>query len=200
MSTFSSKMAAENSLFELEAVEVPPVNKNACRKRKPNFSVQETAMITQTFEEKQAVLESKFTNTTTNKFKQSVWEEVTIAVNAVGTAHWSVVEVKEKCTNLQRTAKNELSKFHKEQRKTGGGPPPKTPSPSTVKILELLKDTVFERFEGFETAKERGLCLHLRRETRTCSWSFGAWFLSVGLSRSGASVSVINWIESRKNL
>ena len=44
-------------------------------------------MITQTFEEKQAVLESKFTNTTTNKFKQSVWEEVTIAVNAVGTAH-----------------------------------------------------------------------------------------------------------------
>ena len=87
MSTFSSKMAAENSLFELEAVEVLPVNKNACRKRKPNFSVQETAMITQTFEEKQAVLESKFTNTTTNKFKQSVWEEMTIAVNAVGTAH-----------------------------------------------------------------------------------------------------------------
>ena len=52
----SSKMAAENSLFELEAVEVPPVNKTACRKRKPNFSIQETAMITQTFEENQAVL------------------------------------------------------------------------------------------------------------------------------------------------
>ena len=53
--------------------------------------------------------------------KQSVWEETTIAVNAVGT----ISEVKEKWTNLQRTAKNELSKFHKEQRKTGGGPPPK---------------------------------------------------------------------------
>ena len=146
-------MAAKNSSFELEAVEVPPVNKNACRKRKPNFSVQEIAMITQKFEENQAVLKSKFTNTTTNK--QSVWEEMTIAVNAVGTAHRSVAEVKEKWTNLQRTAKHELSKFHKEQRKTGGGPPPKTPSPSTDKILELLKDTPsFSGLKGFETGKE----------------------------------------------
>ena len=109
-------MAAENSSFELEAVEVPPVNKNACRKRKPNFSIQEIAMITQKFEENQAVLKSKFTNTTTNKLKQSVWEEMAIAVNAVGTAHRSVGEVKEKWTNLQRTVKHELSKFRKEQR------------------------------------------------------------------------------------
>ena len=47
-------MAAENSSFELEVVEVAPVNKNACRKRKPNFSVQEIAVITQKFEENQA--------------------------------------------------------------------------------------------------------------------------------------------------
>ena len=145
-------MAAENSSFELEAVEVPPVNKN---QKKPNFSIQEIAMITQKFEENQAVLKSKFTNTTTNKLKQSVWEEMKIAVNAVGTAHRSVAEVKEKWTNLQRTAKHELSKFHKEQRKTGGGLPPKTPSPSTDKILELLKDTPsFSGLKGFETGKE----------------------------------------------
>ena len=112
-------------------------------------------MITQKFEENQAVLKSTFTNTTTNKLKQSVWEEMTIAVNPLGTAHRSVAEVKEKWTNLQRTAKHELSKFHKEQRKTGGGPPPKTPSPSTDKILELLKDTPsFSGLKGFETGKE----------------------------------------------
>ena len=74
-------------------------------------------MITQKFEENQSVLKSKFTNTTTNKLKQSVWEEMTIAVNAIGTAHRSVDEVKEKWTNVQRTAKHELSKFCKEQRK-----------------------------------------------------------------------------------
>ena len=73
--------------------------------------------------------------------KQSVWEEMTIAVNAVRTAQRSVNEVKEKWTNLQRTAQNELLKFRKEQQKTGGGPTPKMPSKSTDKILELLKDT-----------------------------------------------------------
>ena len=45
LSTFNSKMDAENSLLELEAVEVPAVNKTACRKRKPNFSAQEIAKI-----------------------------------------------------------------------------------------------------------------------------------------------------------
>ena len=99
-------MAAQNSSFELEAVEVALVNKNACRKRKPNFSVQEIVVITQKFEENQAILISKFTNTSTNKLKQSVWEEMTIAVNAVRTAHRSIAEVNEKWTNLQRTAQH----------------------------------------------------------------------------------------------
>ncbi|XP_068695997.1 uncharacterized protein [Montipora foliosa] len=118
VSTFSTTMADKNSLLELEVTGVVneqsrevEIVKTACRKRKPNFSAQEIAIITQKFEENQAVLKSKFTNTNTNKMKQSVWEEMTIAVNAVGTAHRSVSEVKEKWTNLQRTAKNELSKF-----------------------------------------------------------------------------------------
>ena len=54
-----------NSLLELEAVEVPAVNKTACRKKKPNFSAQEIAIVTQKFEENKAVLKSKLTNTTT---------------------------------------------------------------------------------------------------------------------------------------
>ena len=45
LSTFNSKMDAENSLLELEAVEVPAVNKTAGRKRKQNFSAQEIAKI-----------------------------------------------------------------------------------------------------------------------------------------------------------
>ena len=57
--TFNSKMDAENSLLELETVEIPAVNKTACRKRKQNFSAQEIAVIAQRFEENQAVLKSK---------------------------------------------------------------------------------------------------------------------------------------------
>ena len=149
-------MATENCLLEVpganeQSTEVQIV-KSGCRKRKANFSAHEIAIITQKFEENQSILKSKFTNTNTNKMKQSVWEEMTISVNAVGTAHRSVSEVKEKWTNLQRTAKNELSKFRKEQRKTGGGPAPKIPSESTERILELLQDTPsFSGLKGFET-------------------------------------------------
>ena len=73
LSTFNSKMDAENSLLELEAVEVPAVNKTACRKRKPNFSAQEIAVIAQRFEENQAVLKSKFilTQPLYNKMKRT---------------------------------------------------------------------------------------------------------------------------------
>ena len=87
-------MADKNSLLELEVTGIineqsreVEIVKIACKKRKPNFSAQEIAIITQKFEENQAVLKSKFTNTNTNKMKQSVWEELAIAVNAVGTAH-----------------------------------------------------------------------------------------------------------------
>ena len=59
-------MAAENSLLELNLLKSlkPSVgNKNQ------NFSAQEIVIITQRFEENQAVLKSKFTKTTTKKMK-----------------------------------------------------------------------------------------------------------------------------------
>ena len=40
-------------------------------------------IITQKFEENQAVLKSKFSNTNANKMKQGVGEQMTIAANAV---------------------------------------------------------------------------------------------------------------------
>ena len=73
VSTFSTTMADKSSLLELEVSGVVneqsrevEIVKTAFRKRKPNFSAQEIAIITQTFEENQAVLKSKFTNTNTN--------------------------------------------------------------------------------------------------------------------------------------
>ena len=104
------------------------------------------------FEENQDVLKSKFCNVKTNKIKQGVWENIAIVVNAVGYAARTVNEVKEKWTNLQRNAKQEFAKFRKEQRKTGGGPQPKTPSAATDKIIEMFQPTPsFKRLQGFET-------------------------------------------------
>ena len=71
--------------------------------------------------------------------------------NAIGTAYRSASDVREKWTNLQRTATNELSKFRKEEEKTGRGPPSNMPSQSTDKILELLKIIPSFSLQGFVT-------------------------------------------------
>ena len=59
-------MATDNSFIEVHGVNEPlkdvQIVKTSCRKRKPNFSAQEIAVITEKFEENQAVLKSKFTN------------------------------------------------------------------------------------------------------------------------------------------
>ena len=73
-------MTAENFLHELPGVNEQlaelQIIKTGYRKRKPNFSVQEIAIITQKFEQNQAILKSKFTKTNTV-------EPVTLWVTAV---------------------------------------------------------------------------------------------------------------------
>ena len=87
------------------------------RKRKPNFSVYEIGVITENVKKHLETIQSKLTNNITNKKKQQVWEEITRAVNAVGTANRTV---KDKWKNLHSTTKKEFSEFKRESRKTGG--------------------------------------------------------------------------------
>ena len=122
------------------------------RKRKPNFSVYEIGVITENVKKHLETIQSKLTNNVTNKKKQEIWEEITRAVNAVGTANRSVSEVKDKWKNLHSTAKKEFSEFKRESKKTGGGPPPKPPSVSSKEIIEVFEDTPgFSGLKGFET-------------------------------------------------
>ena len=101
------------------------------RKRKPNFSLYEIGVITENVKKHLETIQSKLTKNITNKKKQEIWEEITRAVNAVGTANRTVSEVKDKWKNLHSTAKKEFPEFKIESRKTGGGPPPKPPSVSS---------------------------------------------------------------------
>ncbi|XP_068704299.1 uncharacterized protein [Montipora foliosa] len=101
-------------------------------------------------------IQSKLTNNVTSKKKQEIWEEITRAVNAVGTANRKVSEVKDKWKNLHSTAKKEFSEFKRETKKTGGAQPPKLPSVSSLeKELKCLKTEDrpgFSSLNGFETA------------------------------------------------
>ena len=60
-------------MVENEVVEVEP----KARKRKPNFSVSEIAIITECVGKNLNVIQSKLTNNITNKAKKEMWEEIT---------------------------------------------------------------------------------------------------------------------------
>ena len=127
------------------------------RKRKPNFSMNEMSVITDSVQKNLDIIQSKLTNNVTNKKKNQIWEEITKDVNAVGKANRTVQEVKDKWKNLHSTAKKEFSTFKKESKKTGGGPPPKQPSQSSEQIIEIFEDTpAFSGLRGFETGGDGG--------------------------------------------
>ena len=124
--------------------------------RKQNFSASEIALLTDKVEENISLIQSKLTNSVTNKHKIQIWKEITDAVNAVGVANRTVQEVKDKWKNLQSIAKKEFSSFRRETTKTGGGPAPKPPSLATEKIIEIFKETPsFTGLQGFETGTSR---------------------------------------------
>ena len=151
-------------MAEIQAVEVDKQandqrvdSETKPRKRKPNFSVNEIAVLTENVIPNMGILQSKFSNNVTNRKKNETWEEITRAVNAVGHASRSTQEVRDKWKNLQSVAKKEFSEFRRETKKTGGGPAPKPPSASSEKIIEIFEDTpAFSGLHGFEAGGPGG--------------------------------------------
>ena len=94
------------------------------KSRKPrlkhNFSPSEINILTEKVEENLEVLQSKLTNSVTNKRKKTNLWNITATVNAVGFEKREVFEVREKWKNIHSAAKKEFADYHKETRKTGG--------------------------------------------------------------------------------
>ena len=79
---------AENEMTEVETkVEM---------KRKPKFSVYEISAITESFRKILEIIQSKLTNSVTNKRTKQICEEITKDVNAMGQANRTVQEGKDK--------------------------------------------------------------------------------------------------------
>ena len=120
------------------------------RKRKMNFSVSEINKITGKVEENLDVIQSKLTNSITNKKKQEIWAKITAEVNSIGVAERSVQDIKDKWKNMHSLAKKEFTIHKNAIRVTGGGPPPKPPTSSTDKIIKLFENTpTFTGLQGF---------------------------------------------------
>ena len=103
-------------------------------------------------EENLQAIQSKFTNSITNKTKNEIWAKIAGQVNAIGVAHCSVQEIKDKWKNLQTTAKKEFSRQRRSYGQTGGGPPCKKTKEATEKIMRLFENAPsFTGLHGFET-------------------------------------------------
>ena len=111
----------------------------ACKARKRNFSVSETAILTENVEEHFAVLQSKLTNSNENKWKKKLWQEITAAVNAAGVESRTTTEVREKWKSLLSATKKEFSAYRQERQNTGHGPAPKSPLLATEKNNRTLQ-------------------------------------------------------------
>ena len=115
-------------------------------------------------EENLEVIQSKLTNSITNRTKQETWAKIARQVNAIGVAHRSVQEIKDKWENVQSTAKKEFARQRRSFGQTRGGPPFKKPKEATEKIIRILKTlcrsldcTVFETSGKF-LGKFRQVC------------------------------------------
>ena len=135
--------------------------KKSDRKRKMNFSVSEINKITEKVEQNIDIniIQSKLTNSITNKRKQGIWASITAEVNANGVAERSVQDIKDKWKNMSSLAKKEYSFNTKSSKATGGGPPPKQPSAATERIIKLFENTPsFTGLKGFETTGMNECC------------------------------------------
>ena len=105
------------------------------KKRKPNFTAAECAVIIEEVEKSIEIIRCKLSNTATNIKKQKVCQEITQKVNAVGVCLRSTTDIKEKWRGLVSSAKKEQSSFLFNAKKTGGGKRPASPKPATRKKL-----------------------------------------------------------------
>ncbi|XP_074630223.1 uncharacterized protein LOC141889010 isoform X2 [Acropora palmata] len=138
------------------------------KKKSSRFTEQMNAVLIDSYSKHQVVLKSKFTNHITNEKKKSIWENITLAVNAVNSSERKTVEqVKKRWEDItmqvkrkERTARhNEINRL----KITGNGKLPDDQEESEVitipvtqslassperKVAQILGPEVFEGISG----------------------------------------------------
>ncbi|XP_074625512.1 uncharacterized protein LOC141883792 isoform X3 [Acropora palmata] len=138
------------------------------KKKSSRFTEQMNAVLIDSYSKHQVVLKSKFTNHITNEKKKSIWENITLAVNAVNSGERKTVEqVKKRWEDItmqvkrkERTARhNEINRL----KITGNGKLPDDQEESEVitipvtqslassperKVAQILGPEVFEGISG----------------------------------------------------
>ena len=140
---------AEKEMRELEVTKFE-------RKRKKNFSVKEITVITESVRKNLEIIQSKLTNSITNKRKTEAWEEITRDVNTVGQENRTMQEVKDKWKNLHSTVKKEFSSVKRDSKKSWWWTTTKA-THAVKRIIGIFENTpAFSGLSGFETSDDEG--------------------------------------------
>ena len=87
--------------------------------RKANFSDEEMSCLQEEFGEIASVLQSRLTNSVTNKRKKHIWEAICAKVNSRGIERRTIAELKKKWAEIKSVSLCIISARH--YPKTGGG-------------------------------------------------------------------------------
>ncbi|XP_020911113.2 t-SNARE domain-containing protein 1-like [Exaiptasia diaphana] len=119
------------------------------RNRKANFTSSECTIILEEAEKHLDIIKSKFSTVITNKKKKETWKDITSKVNALGVSERTPEEIKDKWRAMVSTAKKKHNKVAKTRKETGGGKKPASPTPTTIKIIDLFgEDPSFSGISG----------------------------------------------------
>ena len=114
----------------------------AKRAKKRNFSASEMETLVNEVDSKQKIIFGSLNaGGITNKKKIVAWENVTDAVNSVGSEMRTVSEVKKKWFDVKLNAKKRVTAHRRETSATGGGQTTTELSPLDNRIAIIIGDT-----------------------------------------------------------
>lgn len=124
------------------------------RVRKANYSQEENLFLADKYEEFKGFIDAKHKDADTNKKKKQAWESIVTQHSArFPQVERSLEDLKARLSKLKSEAKERLHEAKKSKKITGGGNPPKEPTPAEQKILDMCEDTPgFKGLTGVESA------------------------------------------------
>lgn len=136
-----------------------PSNK---RPRKNNFSEAEALFLSDKYEEFKSIIDAKHKDANTNRKKREAWDDILRQHQSRFAVERSLTNLKEKLSKLKTEGREALLSQKKAKTATGGGKPPKDPSPAAQKIIDLCADT--PGFKGLDGMESGGLSKKSKEE------------------------------------
>ena len=132
------------------------------RKRSTNWPEEERLHLFYLIAERVSILESKKSDSNSQKKKTVAWAEVHREHTASYGQIRTLKKIKDQWRRMKITAKKEVSEYQKERKRTGGGPEPPEPKKISVMIKELLPLDFVQIINPFDDDAED---LHVEAET-----------------------------------